>query len=129
MLMSELANSIAKHTNVTQEEHIAAGQPVTGTVGSDHKEFLEVLFSLLASGEVDPYKPSSMLKTDVYDSLTEEKQDAVDMELQSICNQVRLIDNFRKGGCDATSIHFQTMVEQLWQMVDRIEIENDVFKF
>lgn len=127
--MSELANSIAKHTNVTQDEHIAAGQPVKGAVGNDHKEFLEVLFALLASGEVDPYKPSSMLKTDVYDSLTEEKQDAVDMELQSICSQVRLLDNFHKSGGDENSIHFHTMVEQLWEMVDRIEIENDVFKF
>lgn len=127
--MSDLAANIAKHTNISNQDQIDAGVQVQGPVGNSHQEFLEHLFALLASGEVDPYAPSSMLKTDVYDSLTEQEQDAIDMELQTICSQVRLIDSFQKSGGDKNSIHFNTMVEQLWQMVERIEIKNDVFKF
>lgn len=127
--MNELAANIAKHTTMPNHEQVAAGEQVQGPVGDSHQEFLKQLFALLASGEVDPYKPSSMLKIDVNDALTEEQQDAIDMELHTICSQVRLIDSFQKSGEDKNSIHFNTMVEQLWQMVERIEIENDVFKF
>lgn len=128
--MNDFANNIAANKNVTQEKQIAAGEQVHTTLNTEYQQFLQELFRLLDSNEIDPYTPSSMLKNEVYDSLTEQKQDAIDMELHNICNQVRMIDNFRKSNNDQLdSAHFTTMVKHLWEMVNRIEIENDIFKF
>lgn len=128
--MNDFSHQIEAHTNVTEADQIAAGQQVQGDTSVKHQDFLTELFRLLDTNEIDPYAPSSMLKTDVYESLTEQKQDQIDLELINICNQVRIIQNFRTSNSkEIESIHFSTMIEHLWEMVNRIEIENDVFKF
>lgn len=113
---------------IPREDQKQAGKPVSGPVGDKHKEFLEQIFALIDSEEIDPYIPGSLVKEEIYEVLDDEWKDRVDMSLSNIANQIRLIDNFRKGGGDLESIHFHTMVEHLWEMKQRIEEHHDAFK-
>lgn len=120
---------LKKHKKLAEHKQKKAGSPVQGSVGTNHQQFLEQLFALLDSGEVDPFKPSTALKHEVYNNLDEDKQAEIDLELQTICGQIRLIESMRKQGGDLNSVHFHSIVEHLWDMVNRIEVDNDVFKF
>lgn len=115
--------------SVTHEEQKQAGQMVSGPVGDKHRAMLETIFGLLDSGEIDPFVPSSLLNQHVYESLSEEWQDKIDLCLNNIANEIRLMDNYRKNGGDVTSIHFHTMIEHVWEMKERIEQYHDAFKF
>lgn len=126
--MPDIHDAIAEHTDVSAADHKQAGTPVSGQVGNDHKDFLETLFKLLDEGGIDPIDPQTFLNEDVYASLDEEWQDKVDLSLSNMATQIRLIDGLRQSG-DNDSIHLHTMVEQLWDMKQRIEEHHDAFKF
>lgn len=125
--------STAKFTisgdQITEEDQKKAGQMVKGPIGDDHKKMLQTIFDLLDKGEIDPYAPSTLVNQDIYDSLDVEWQDKVDLCLNNIANEIRLIDNFRRNGGDIDSIHFHTMIEHVWEMKQRIEEHHDAFKF
>jgi hypothetical protein len=121
--------TLTQHSELPEGEQMAAGQVIAGKLSTKHQAFLEQLFNLLDNKSVDPYIPSTCLHQQTYDQMTEEQQDAIDMELQTICSQLRLIQNMREQSNGTENIHLTSLVEQLWDMVNRIEVENDIFKF
>jgi len=127
--MADFHATIKKHSkkNLTEEDQKKITAPVKGDVSKEHKDFLVTLEKLLNKGEIDPADPKSFLNKDVYDNLDEEWQDKVDLSLANIANQIRLIQDTR--AVEGESIHLQTMVEQLWEMKQRIEEHYDAFKF
>jgi len=129
--MDDFAATIAQHNkkNLSEKKQKKAGNPVYGTVEEEHKNFLKTLFTLIDKKEIDPMNPQTFLKKDVYEGLSEEWQGKVDLSLLNIANQIRLIDNLRQVSKGKDSIHIQTMVEQLWEMKQRIEEHYDAFKF
>lgn len=114
---------------IPHDEQKKAGAMVSGPVGDEHRKMLEVIFRLLDGGEIDPFVPSTLLNEEVYEALDEQWQDKIDLCLNNIANEIRLIDNYRKNGGDINSIHFHTMVEHIWDMKQRIEEYHDAFKF
>ncbi|PIR53419.1 hypothetical protein COU76_01220 [Candidatus Peregrinibacteria bacterium CG10_big_fil_rev_8_21_14_0_10_49_10] len=121
---------IQKQEQLTQEQEQSANKAVEGKMEEEHKNFLTVLFGLIDKGEISVDDPQTMLKQDVYQKLDEEWVGKVDLALLNIVNQVRLIENFRKDkNTPDESPQLQTMVEQLWQMKQRIEDHYDVFVF
>ncbi len=129
--MDDFATTIAQHhkKNLSEKKQKKAGNPVYGTVEEEHKNFLKTLFTMIDKKEIDPMNPQTFLKKDVYEGLSEEWQGKVDLSLLNIANQIRLIDNLRQASKGKDSIHLQTMVEQLWEMKQRIEEHYDAFKF
>jgi len=127
--MADFHATIKKHSkkNLTEEDQKKLTAPMKGDVSKEHKNFLATLEKMLDKGEIDPADPKSFLKHDVYDNLDEEWQDKVDLSLLNIANQIRLIQDTR--AVEGESIHLQTMVEQLWEMKQRIEEHYDAFKF
>ena len=127
--MADFASTIKKHSkkNLTEEDQKKVTTPIKGDVSEEHKNFLVTLEKLLDKGEINPADPKSFLKQDVYDNLDEEWQDKVDLSLANIANQIRLIQDTR--AVEGKSIHLQSMVEQLWEMKQRIEEHYDAFKF
>ena len=126
--------TIAEHaaTDMTVADQRKAGTPIAGDVEEEHRNFLKNLFALIDSGAVDVYDQESFLNEDVYNHLDEEWREKVDIALANIAHQLRLIQEFREHeDTPEESPQLQTMVEQLWQMKQRIEIDedHDVFKF
>ncbi len=124
--MDTFSASLKKHAKLNEKKQVQAGTPVSGVVTDDHKVFLETLFSLLDSGKIDPFEPKTFLKKKVYESLSDEWQDKVDLSLANIAHQIRIIQSMRSAG---DTVHVKTMVEQLWQMKQRIEEHHDAFVF
>jgi len=126
----EFITTITNADDLTEEDQAKAGQAVAGSMNDEHKNFLKTLTGLIDKGEIDPADPKSFLNMEVYSKLDEQWQDKTDLALLNIANQIKLIDDFRKNAdSPAESPQLQTMVEQLWQMKQRIEETHDVFKF
>ena len=126
----DFIQKIQKQEQLTQEQEQSAGQPVQGALEEEHRTFLGTLFTLIDNGEIDVVDPQSFLNQDVYGKLGEEWKDKTDLALTNIAGQLKLINNFRNDeNTPDESPQLQTMVEQLWQMKQRIEEQHDVFKF
>jgi len=126
----DFVQQIKNQAQLTEEQEQSAGQPVKGYIEEEHRHFLGTLFELIDNGEIDVSDQQSFLKKTVYDALDEEWKDKTDLALVNIANQIKLIDAFRKDENNPDeSPQLQTMVEQLWQMKQRIEEHYDVFKF
>ncbi len=115
---------------LSEKKQKQAGAPLQGTLSNEHKQFLETIKQLIASGEIDPYKPETFLKRDVYDSLSEEWQDKSDLALGNIATLLKqMYELYVRTDTPNESPQYRTMIEQLWEMKQRIEEHHDVFKF
>lgn len=128
--MSDFTTLMGAHTDLPEEKQKQAGQAIAGDMSDDHTNFLKTVIGMIDRKEIVSSAPQSLLNHDVYDALSEEWQDKVDLALINIADQLRLIEEFyRSTETPDASPQLQTMIEQLWQMKERIEKEYDVFKF
>lgn len=116
--------------DLTVDEQIQAGIPVSGAIDAEHSAFLKTLQGLITSGKIDPNDPQTFLNKTVYEKLDESTKEHADLTLVNMANQVRLIHQFIESSqTPDESPQLQTMVEQLWQMKQVIEKDHDVFIF
>lgn len=128
--MTDFYKAVADAKDLTHEDQKKAGTPVSGSIGTEHRDFLKTLTKMLEAGELDPYQPKSLLNMKVYETLDEIWTDKTDMILDNVARQLQLIANFLASAeTPAESPQLQTMVEQLWQSKQQIEEHYDVFKF
>lgn len=115
---------------MTEEEQKKIGQSTAAKMDSEHEDFLKTVLKLIDDKEIDPSKPQSLLKSSVYDTLDANWQAKVDISLMNISNLLEHIVGFRLSThTPDESPELKGMIEQLWQMKQRIEKEHDVFKF
>lgn len=127
--MPDFVKAIRIHTDMPLEEQKKAGKAIAGEMDAKHEDFLKHLIKLLDEKTIDPTNPSSFLKPDAYDALSEEWKGKVDLALVNVVDEVRRIEEFfRSKETPDSSPQLQTMIEQLWQMKQRIEEHHDVFK-
>ncbi len=128
--MADFAQQIAAGHTLTLDEQKKAGAPIGGQMEEKHRDFLKLIKSLIESGEIDPYAPKTFLKEDVFQSMPEEWQDKTDLTLQNLAGLLKQIyDLYISKQTPDEAPQYQTMIEQLWQMKERIEEQYDVFKF
>lgn len=128
--MTDFFSKVAAAKDLTHDDQKKAGTPVSGSIGSEHRDFLKTLKTLLDAGDINPDEPKSLLNMDVYEGLDEEWKDKTDLILLNVANQLGLIAQFMASAeTPAESPQLQTMVEQLWQSKQQIEEHYDVFKF
>lgn len=128
--MSTFRTAMQQHKDLPEDDQKKAGQAIGGDMNDEHANFLKTLIKLLDAKEIIAADPQSLLKRDVYDKLSDEWKDKVNLALMNIAEQVRLIEDFyRSKQTPDSSPHLQTMIEHLWQMKQRIEKTHDVFKF
>jgi hypothetical protein len=128
--MTHYEDTLKKHGDLSEEKQVKAGQAITGDMDDEHANFLKTLIGLLDKDDISTADPRSMLNQKVYDAMSQEEKDAVDLAIVNVTDQVRLIENFyRSEKTPDSSPHLQTMIEHLWQMKSRIEEKHDVFKF
>ena len=125
----DFSSLYAKHKDLSLDAQKKAGQAVAGKMGDEHESFLKKVLTLLDKKEINPYDPESILKKNVYDDLDDEWKMKVDRALPNICDQLRLIVEFRLSKqTPDSSPQLQSMIEYLWQMKQKIEEHYDVFK-
>ena len=115
---------------MTEEEQKKVGQSTAAKMDTEHENFLKTVLKLIDSKEIDPGKPQSLLRQSVYDALDAKWKAKVDIALVNIANLLEHIVGFRLSTHTPNeSPELQNMIEQLWQMKQRIEEFHDVFKF
>ncbi len=116
--------------NLTAEEQLNMGKAEAAPMDEKHNTFLKTILTMVDSGEIDVYKPETFLKREVYDKLDEMWRDKTDLALMNIANHLQNIYLFRvsKQTPDESPI-LAAMIDELWQMKQRIEEHHDVFKF
>ncbi|TSC79604.1 MAG: hypothetical protein G01um101425_535 [Candidatus Peregrinibacteria bacterium Gr01-1014_25] len=129
--MPTFSQSIAQHQDLSEAKQVKAGQAIAGGMRDEHATFLKRVMELLDSKEIDSSKPESLLNASVYDALPQEWKDKTNLALINLADQLRLIEEFyRSTKTPNSSPHLETMIEQLWNMKERIESNGyDVFKF
>ncbi len=128
--MPDFSRTLTAHQDLSLEEQRKAGQPLEGGIEEEHRNFLKTLTTLISSGQIDPEKPQTFLKAEVYESLDEQWKGKVDLALVNIANLVRKVYEYHTSKQTPDEApQYQTMIEDLWQMKRRIEEHHDVFKF
>jgi hypothetical protein len=116
--------------NLSTEQQKHMGEAENAPMDAKHNTFLQTILTMVDSGEIDVYKPETFLKRDVYDKLDEQWRDRTDLALMNIANQLQNVYLFRvsKQTPDESPV-LSAMIDELWQMKQRIEDHHDVFKF
>ena len=128
--MADYATTMGGDTQITDEASRKAGQPMGGDMGDEHKNFCTTITKLFESGQIDVTRPETFLNKDVYAELEEEWKNKTDLAMMNIATLLQHIYEFYKSKQTPDACpQLATMIEQLWEMKQRIEIHADVFKF
>lgn len=128
--MPDFAQTMAQPADLTEAQQVKAGAPMKGDMDDDHKRFAATVSKLLENGTIDVTKPESFLNQSVYDSLEPEWKSKTDLATMNIATLLTHIYEFYKSKQTPDACpQLANMIEELWQMKQRIEIHADVFKF
>ncbi len=128
--MDDFLKTMANPAPMSEAEQKKAGTPMGGDMGDDHKNFCTAITKLFESGEIDMTQPETFLNKDVYDSLSPEWKTKTDLNIPNIATLLSHIYDFYKSKQTPDACpQLATMIEQLWEMKQRVEIHADVFKF
>jgi hypothetical protein len=101
-----------------------------GDMDQEHKEFCQTINLLFDKGEIDTTKPESFLHKDIYDGLDAEWKAKTDLAMVNIATLLdHIYDFYKSKQTPDASPQLAQMIEQLWEMKQRIEVHADVFKF
>jgi len=128
--MADFYTQIQGAGDLSEAQQKKTGQAIAGDMDEKYKRFCVDIERMIKSNEIDVGKPESFLNMDVYNELSDEWKGKTDLALMNIADQVRHIAEFYTSkDTPNSSPQLQTMIEQLWQMKERIEKHHDVFKF
>ena len=129
--MADLTSLYDEHKDLSDADAMKAGKAIQGDMGDEHTNFVKLISKMLQAGEINPFEPETFLKTENYDKLSEDQKSQVNLSMVNIADSLRHVADFylSKETPDA-SPQLQTMIEQLWEMKERVEkTYGDVFKF
>jgi len=104
-------------------------KPLAGCVsfGETDREFLKMLMKMVNEGRIDLHGPSSILNTENYQKLSEEKKGKADLEAFNMINVIRDIKGLYDAGYVET-YQMENLVERLRDTKERLEKEDgDIF--
>ncbi len=128
--MDDFAQTMANPSTMSEADQKKAGAPMKGDMNQEHKDFVQTISKLLESGAIDFTQPESFLNKDVYDALEPEWKTKTDLNMPNIAILLGHIYDFYKSKQTPDACpQLATMIEQLWEMKQRIEVHADVFKF
>lgn len=128
--MTTFHDHIKADYSLTEEEQKKAGQAMTGDMSTKHKEFVALLSSLIREEKIDPHNPSTLIHQEIYNSLDDVLRTKVDVALPSIAILLRhIVDFYHSKETPDSCPQLAQMIDQLWEMKERIEQEKDVFVF
>ena len=107
---------------VQDETQKVLNKPLEDNTGFNegHEDFLKMLIGKLDNKEINPHLPRSLYNKDIYENLSEENQEAVDLSAVNIISIIRQLDGLWKLDQKAT-FQIQNLVETIFQMKSRLE--------
>jgi len=128
--MSDFATQMASTTGLTEAQQKKVGQPSGGDMDEEHKNFCTTITKLFESGAIDVTRPETFLNQEVYDRLEPEWKIKTDMAMLNIATLLNHVYGFYKSKQTPDACpQLASMIDQLWEMKQRIETHADVFKF
>lgn len=128
--MADYRSTMAKSADLSEDDQKKAGQAIGGDMGEEFKVFVENVSKMLESGEIDVTTPESFLNLPIYEKLDTEwktKTDAIIFNMATLLTHIH--DFYRSKQTPDACPQLETMIKQLWEMKQRIEVHADVFKF
>lgn len=121
---------MANPAPLSEEEQKKAGTPMGGDMDDEHKNFCTTITKLFESGAIDVTKPETFLNADVYEGLSAEWKTKTDLAMLNVATLLEHIYGFYKSKQTPDACpQLANMIDQLWEMKQRIESHADVFKF
>lgn len=121
---------MANPAALSEEKQKSAGTPIGGDMDEEHKHFAEAVSKMLEDGIIDENNPETFLNQEVYDALEPEWKAKTDLTMVNVASLLRHIHDFyRSKQTPDACPQLESMIDQLWEMKQRIEVHADVFKF
>jgi hypothetical protein len=128
--MADYKSAMANPGNISEEEQKRVGQAFGGDMSVRHKEFVKKLSDMIAKGEIDPLHTETFVNEDVYARIDDALRMKVDLTLPNIATLLtHIVEFYRSKQTPDACAQLATMIDQLWEMKERIEKFADVFKF
>ena len=128
--MDDYVAQMTKMAPLSEADQKKAGTPMGGDMDQEHKDFVKTVSQLLETGVIDVTKPETFLNQSVYDRLEPEWKAKTDLNMPNIAILLGHIYDFYKSKQTPDACpQLAQMIEQLWEMKQRIEVHADVFKF
>ncbi len=118
------------HQELSDDAQKKAGKAMGSDMSDEHKNFTKTISALLEEGKIDVLRPQTFLNQAVYQTLPEEVKGKVDLLVVNMATLLSHIYDFYKSKETPDACpQLATMIEQLWEMKERIEKDDDVFVF
>lgn len=128
--MPDFLQSIDDHKDLSEAAQKKVGKAIAGDMSQKHTDFAKKLSELIRSKKIDPMNTDTFLNMDVYKGLNAEMKLAVDKMLPNLATLLSHIVGFYDSKeTPNASPELQSLIENLWQMIERVESEADVFVF
>ena len=128
--MADFYTQIQATQEMTEADQKKAGKAIAGDMDEKYKKFCVDIERMIKAGEIDVTVPETCLNKAVYDTLDEMWKGKVDLAMVNIADMLRHIAEFYiSKETPNSSPQLQSMIDQLWEMKERIERTHDVFKF
>ncbi len=128
--MDDYVAQMTKAAPLSEADQKKAGTPTPGDMDQEHKDFVKTVSTLLETGVIDVTQPETFLNKEIYDALEPEWKTKTDLNMPNIAILLSHIYDFYKSKQTPDACpQLAQMIEQLWEMKQRIEIHADVFKF
>ncbi len=128
--MADFYTQIQGAQDMTEADQKKAGQAIAGDMDEKYKKFCVDIERMIKTGEIDVRVPDTFLNKAVYDALDDMWKGKVDLATVNIADLLRHIAEFYESKDTPNSgPQLQSMIDQLWEMKERIERTHDVFKF
>lgn len=128
--MADFVSAMANPAELSDAAQVKAGAPMTGDMSEEHKRFAETVARLLEEGAINVTQPESFLNKPVYDALEPEWKTKTDLVMVNVAILLgHIYDFYRSRQTPDACPQLANMIEQLWEMKQRIEVHADVFKF
>lgn len=99
----------------------------TNGMSEEDRQFLALLVDKIESGEINEYRPETLVNKVVYEKLSEERQGKVDLEAMNLLADIRQIKDLHDAGYNDT-YQMEYMVATLRATKERLEYEGgDLF--
>lgn len=130
LVMADFLQQMADAPELSAKAQKEMGKAEPGKIGDGHRAFLQNLLSLIDAGTIDPVKPETFLHKEKYDTLPQKRKAKVDVSMMNIASEIQHITEFhRSKHTPDESPQLQTMIDHLWDMLERLEEVRSVYVF
>lgn len=118
------------HANLSIDAQKKMGLPACGDMSKEHKDWITDIIAMSDRGEIDVLRPETLVRPEVYSTLSAEDRAQVDSNLYTLANELRHIEGFYRDDATPNACQqLERMIDHFWAARDRLEEHGDVFKF